>query len=464
MTTIEGLRDHPLVDAFVRTDALQCGFCTPGQIVSASALVAENPDPSIDEIRHQMAGNLCRCGTYPRSRRRSSRGAPDQDRERGRRPLHRDVGRRRGGRARPWPAGPREVVGRPAAKVDGYERARGEARFTSDVRLPGMLEAAYLRSPHAHAQPEANRPNACERGAGRARRAGRGRGRVALATSRVRGTARCGARRRHSGAGARGARPDRRGVGRPGAAARSGRGGTARIAHRRGAPLRARRLRARPRRGGRRRRGRVPDADAQPQLAGDPPVRLRLARRRPRRLHLDAVHLGRPRRGRASVRPGRRQGARRLRVHGRRLRLESLGGRLHAHRGGARAPHGSTRALRDEPARGEHGRRQPQRDDSTRHCRCTFGRHAHRARRRVLLRARLERLVAVHRRTDADAPRVRERAHRRVRREAEPSADGCLSRARLRRGDVVARVPARQARGRARPRPARGAPPQLRER
>ena len=50
----------------MRTDALQCGFCTPGQIVSASALVAANPDPSIDEIRHQMAGNLCRCGTYPR--------------------------------------------------------------------------------------------------------------------------------------------------------------------------------------------------------------------------------------------------------------------------------------------------------------------------------------------------------------------------------------------------------------
>jgi xanthine dehydrogenase YagT iron-sulfur-binding subunit len=66
VTTIEGLRDHPLVDAFVRTHALQCGFCTPGQIVSASALVAGNPDPSVDEIRHEMAGNLCRCGTYPR--------------------------------------------------------------------------------------------------------------------------------------------------------------------------------------------------------------------------------------------------------------------------------------------------------------------------------------------------------------------------------------------------------------
>ena len=66
VTTIEGLREHPLVDAFVRTDALQCGFCTPGQIVSASALVEAKPQPSSDEIRHAMAGNLCRCGTYPK--------------------------------------------------------------------------------------------------------------------------------------------------------------------------------------------------------------------------------------------------------------------------------------------------------------------------------------------------------------------------------------------------------------
>jgi aerobic-type carbon monoxide dehydrogenase small subunit (CoxS/CutS family) len=66
ITTIEGLRDHPLVAAFVRSDAVQCGFCTPGQIVSASALVASNPSPSRDEIHHAMSGNICRCGTYPR--------------------------------------------------------------------------------------------------------------------------------------------------------------------------------------------------------------------------------------------------------------------------------------------------------------------------------------------------------------------------------------------------------------
>jgi aerobic-type carbon monoxide dehydrogenase small subunit (CoxS/CutS family) len=66
VTTIEGLRDHPLIAAFVRTDAVQCGFCTPGQVVSAAALVEANPSPSKDEIRHAMSGNLCRCGTYPK--------------------------------------------------------------------------------------------------------------------------------------------------------------------------------------------------------------------------------------------------------------------------------------------------------------------------------------------------------------------------------------------------------------
>ena len=66
VTTIEGLRDHPLVASFVRADALQCGFCTPGQIVSAAALVARTPEPTTAEIRHAMAGNLCRCGAYPR--------------------------------------------------------------------------------------------------------------------------------------------------------------------------------------------------------------------------------------------------------------------------------------------------------------------------------------------------------------------------------------------------------------
>jgi xanthine dehydrogenase YagT iron-sulfur-binding subunit len=66
VTTIEGLAEHPLIDAFVRADALQCGFCTPGQIVSAAALVEARPEPTSDEVRHAMSGNLCRCGAYPK--------------------------------------------------------------------------------------------------------------------------------------------------------------------------------------------------------------------------------------------------------------------------------------------------------------------------------------------------------------------------------------------------------------
>ena len=67
--TVDGLaageRLHPVQEAFVAHDAYQCGFCTPGQVMSAVALLEHNPHPSEDEIRHEMAGNLCRCGAYP---------------------------------------------------------------------------------------------------------------------------------------------------------------------------------------------------------------------------------------------------------------------------------------------------------------------------------------------------------------------------------------------------------------
>jgi xanthine dehydrogenase YagT iron-sulfur-binding subunit len=67
--TIEGLSTngtlHPLQAAFVRYDALQCGFCTPGQIMSAVALLGEGRAGSEQEIREFMSGNLCRCGAYP---------------------------------------------------------------------------------------------------------------------------------------------------------------------------------------------------------------------------------------------------------------------------------------------------------------------------------------------------------------------------------------------------------------
>ncbi|MEP6493263.1 MAG: (2Fe-2S)-binding protein [bacterium] len=70
ITTIEGIKGddalHPMQAAFIEHDALQCGFCTPGQILAAIALVRQNPDPTEDDVRRGMSGNLCRCGAYPK--------------------------------------------------------------------------------------------------------------------------------------------------------------------------------------------------------------------------------------------------------------------------------------------------------------------------------------------------------------------------------------------------------------
>lgn len=68
ITTIEGLSEegslHPLQQAFVQHDALQCGFCTPGQVLAAHALLERNPQPTEAEVVEGMSGNLCRCGAY----------------------------------------------------------------------------------------------------------------------------------------------------------------------------------------------------------------------------------------------------------------------------------------------------------------------------------------------------------------------------------------------------------------
>ena len=68
--TIEGIekngRLHPLQEAFLEADALQCGYCTPGMIMSSVALLSKNPNPGEQEIVRFMEGNVCRCGTYPR--------------------------------------------------------------------------------------------------------------------------------------------------------------------------------------------------------------------------------------------------------------------------------------------------------------------------------------------------------------------------------------------------------------
>ena len=71
ITTIEGVGRpdalHPVQRAFIDHDAVQCGFCTPGQVLAAIALLEQDRAPDDDAIRRAMSGNLCRCGTYPRN-------------------------------------------------------------------------------------------------------------------------------------------------------------------------------------------------------------------------------------------------------------------------------------------------------------------------------------------------------------------------------------------------------------
>lgn len=77
ITTIEGLaaEGHPLIDAWLAEDVSQCGYCQPGQLLTAAELLARKPQPSDDDITAAMDGNLCRCGTYQRIRQAIHRAA-----------------------------------------------------------------------------------------------------------------------------------------------------------------------------------------------------------------------------------------------------------------------------------------------------------------------------------------------------------------------------------------------------
>jgi aerobic-type carbon monoxide dehydrogenase small subunit (CoxS/CutS family) len=65
--TAEGIaaQEHPLIESYVKHSAMQCGYCTPGFITTAKALLDANPNPTVEDIKAALAGNLCRCGTYP---------------------------------------------------------------------------------------------------------------------------------------------------------------------------------------------------------------------------------------------------------------------------------------------------------------------------------------------------------------------------------------------------------------
>ncbi|MFZ5475430.1 MAG: molybdopterin-dependent oxidoreductase [Myxococcota bacterium] len=142
VTTIEGLASpegpDPVQRAFDVTGALQCGFCQPGMILSAKALLTRSPDPTDAEIREALSGNLCRCTGYTKIFEAVKLAAKG---------VERHVPVRYG-----EPAEGFLVLGARGRKADSIRKATGEAVYADDIALPRMAHGKILRSPHAHAR------------------------------------------------------------------------------------------------------------------------------------------------------------------------------------------------------------------------------------------------------------------------------------------------------------------------
>src|SRR5499427_1372869 len=148
--TVEGLLKNgelsPLQHSFVAHDAPQCGFCTSGQLMSATALLNTTPHPTADQARAAMTGNICRCSNYNHyiaATVAAANGAAQSGSTEG-------LARRFSSQTSPVTA--LSVVGHETSRIDAIERVSGKAKYTADVSLPDMLFARVLRSPHPHAR------------------------------------------------------------------------------------------------------------------------------------------------------------------------------------------------------------------------------------------------------------------------------------------------------------------------
>ena len=134
--TIEGLGTpehlHPLQEAFVATGAVQCGFCTPGAVMAAKALLDRNPDPTRTEIARAFGRNLCRCTGYVSMLDAVTRVAHSA-------------------RSTETPPSAADTAAELHHRPDARDKVLGRALYAADLTMPGMLHAAVLRSPHPHA-------------------------------------------------------------------------------------------------------------------------------------------------------------------------------------------------------------------------------------------------------------------------------------------------------------------------
>ena len=128
-------RLHPLQECFADLGAAQCGYCTPGILITAKALLDREPHPSRTLICEALSGNLCRCTGYLQIVE-AVEAAADAD---GRRAGHGGRGDERRHR----------IIGQPRRRVDGRAKVTGQTRFADDIMLPRMLHCRLLRSTHA---------------------------------------------------------------------------------------------------------------------------------------------------------------------------------------------------------------------------------------------------------------------------------------------------------------------------
>ena len=140
--TIEGLAKgeelHPLQEAFIKNGAVQCGFCTPGQIMTSAALLKAKPDPTDEDIEYALNDTLCRCGTYPAIVNA----------------IHAASDKINHGKTIEFPSydfeGGMDVVGQVVARPEARQKTTGEAIFTDDISFPGMLFGVTLRAGIPH--------------------------------------------------------------------------------------------------------------------------------------------------------------------------------------------------------------------------------------------------------------------------------------------------------------------------
>ncbi len=144
ITTIEGLAQgetlHPLQSNFIRHGAVQCGFCTPGLIMTSAALLEENTDPSEKDIKIALKDTYCRCTGYTSVILAIQSAAQEK---RGENPLPVND---------PKVDEPMEVISRSVPPIEVTEKVTGRAKFTDDFVFPQMLFARTLRSPYPHAR------------------------------------------------------------------------------------------------------------------------------------------------------------------------------------------------------------------------------------------------------------------------------------------------------------------------